>query len=107
MTYLESLSHARILPSFPTRRSSDLRDSMTKYSHRRVEGLIRTPSMLPRDFESDVHTWKSARLPREQRTLLARSEEHTSEIQSPCKLVCLFLLDMNHKYLYQDIHISR
>src|SRR5256885_7069858 len=35
-----------------------------------------------------VHTWLSAR-----RLLVLRSEEHTSELQSPCNLVCRLLLE--------------
>src|SRR5256885_11075014 len=31
---------------------------------------------------------------------LVRSEEHTSELQSPCKLVCRLLLDKKKKNLY-------
>src|SRR5256885_6275094 len=34
---------------------------------------------------------------------LARSEEHTSELQSPCNLVCRLLLEKKHKhYLYKS-----
>src|SRR6187200_3089584 len=36
---------------------------MTKYSQRRVTGLMRTPLMLPSDSESSVHTLKSDRYP--------------------------------------------
>src|SRR5256885_11443528 len=38
-------------------------------------------------------------LPRRQRrlTLTARSEEHTSELQSPCNLVCRLLLEKKKK----------
>src|SRR2546426_4348775 len=32
-----------------------------------------------------------------QETLLARSEEHTSELQSPCNLVCRLLLEKKKK----------
>src|SRR5256885_12280607 len=33
----------------------------------------------------------------------ARSEEHTSELQSPCNLVCRLLLEKKKKYIYNDI----
>ena len=36
-------------------------DPTTKYSQRRVIGLIRTPSILPSDSESSVQTLKSDR----------------------------------------------
>src|SRR5688500_19894720 len=35
------------------------------------------------------------------RSLICRSEEHTSELQSPCNLVCRLLLE---KKKYKDIH---
>src|SRR2546426_8675554 len=33
-------------------------------------------------------------------SLLGRSEEHTSELQSPCNLVCRLLLEKKKKYSY-------
>src|SRR2546426_4927157 len=33
---------------------------------------------------------------------LDRSEEHTSELQSPCNLVCRLLLEKKKKYALQD-----
>src|SRR5256885_8817942 len=41
-------------------------------------------------------------------TLLVRSEEHTSELQSPCNLVCRLLLEKKKKrlYPYQFLHTS-
>src|SRR5256885_9288051 len=35
--------------------------------------------------------------PREERVACARSEEHTSELQSPCNLVCRLLLEKKKK----------
>src|SRR5256885_10947741 len=32
--------------------------------------------------------------------ILARSEEHTSELQSPCNLVCRLLLEKKKKHIY-------
>src|SRR5256885_6863579 len=44
-------------------------------------------------------------------TLVARSEEHTSELQSPCNLVCRLLLEkkqaLDFEYLYRDARMSR
>src|SRR6266446_8126230 len=40
-----------------------------------------------------------AALPREQ-TGTVRSEEHTSELQSPCNLVCRLLLEKNNKHAF-------
>src|SRR5256885_774302 len=35
-----------------------------------------------------------------------RSEEHTSELQSPCNLVCRLLLEKKKKLIYQSILLS-
>src|SRR2546426_7834760 len=35
-----------------------------------------------------------------------RSEEHTSELQSPCNLVCRLLLEKKKKKRYNDIYIE-
>src|SRR5256885_11231201 len=43
--------------------------------------------------------------PRFFRQLHLRSEEHTSELQSPCNLVCRLLLEKKKKNLYRS-HIS-
>src|SRR2546426_7580973 len=36
---------------------------------------------------------------------LARSEEHTSELQSPCNLVCRLLLEKKKKQHHQDLEL--
>src|SRR5256885_17212891 len=33
-----------------------------------------------------------------------RSEEHTSELQSPCNLVCRLLLEKKKKFTYYSLH---
>src|SRR5256885_12164843 len=48
--------------------------------------------------------------PRAQRTQLsrpARSEEHTSELQSPCNLVCRLLLEKKKKCPLVTLHLQR
>src|ERR1039457_5988804 len=42
---------------------------------------------------------------REERTVL-RSEEHTSELQSPCNLVCRLLLAKNKKKRKEDYNVN-
>src|SRR5688500_19907910 len=42
--------------------------------------------------QRDLARWR----PRGAKPLLARSEEHTSELQSPCKLVCRLLLEIKY-----------
>src|SRR5688500_19959859 len=38
---------------------------------------------------------------------LHRSEEHTSELQSPCNLVCRLLLEKKKEHKKQHVHIYR
>src|SRR5256885_9582701 len=41
-------------------------------------------------------------------TIVSRSEEHTSELQSPCNLVCRLLLEKKKLIsLYRALHASR
>src|SRR5688500_19629495 len=35
-----------------------------------------------------------------------RSEEHTSELQSPCNLVCRLLLEKKKRHKSKDVHFS-
>src|SRR5260363_472754 len=63
----------RDLHSFPTRRSSDLNRALVDRAERRLKNL---------DFFKDVKI-----------TTEPRSEEHTSELQSPDHLVCRLLLE--------------
>src|ERR1039457_1934787 len=36
------------------------------------------------------------------KALISRSEEHTSELQSPCNLVCLLLLEKKKNFVVRD-----
>src|SRR5690606_41663541 len=77
----------RDLLSFPTRRSSDLRTSGCPFV---VAMTLMSPSRrAARGFRSIGGTRRCA-CPRSSR---ARSEEHTSELQSREKLVCRLLLE--------------
>src|SRR5688500_20168381 len=75
------------LHSFPTRRSSDLSPA-----HSRQRQL-----QSDRGGGPGVHRRRRSRLHGAQRSRshrgLSRSEEHTSELQSPCNLVCRLLLE--------------
>src|SRR5256885_13068941 len=51
------------------------------------------PELGPRLFHGTL------RLGRERRSNVERSEEHTSELQSPCNLVCRLLLEKKKKRL--------
>src|SRR5688500_20301185 len=76
----------RYLLSFPTRRSSDLPPrSCPRSSGRpawRTSSGARTAWRPPRARQSDQG---------------GRSEEHTSELQSPCNLVCRLLLEKKNR----------
>src|SRR5256885_8916367 len=79
-----------------------LRPSATRYLAR--------PTMLPaydwartRAFSlpTDQHGWIRINLRgRERAGIVLRSEEHTSELQSPCNLVCRLLLEKKKKSTY-------
>src|SRR5688500_19232530 len=79
-------------PSFPTRRSSDLR---------RAGALPGVPSGTPLRGLRAARRLASGRfVPRRgSQPVPARSEEHTSELQSPCNLVCRLLLEKKNLYL--------
>src|SRR5688500_19829317 len=70
------LSSSRVLVSFPTRRSSDLRADLLAMLSDHAD-----LDPVDKDFQ---HLFRS------------RSEEHTSELQSPCNLVCRPLLEQKN-----------
>src|SRR5690625_6167077 len=74
----------RALPSFPTRRSSDLRDPHPGGDTRMVHDLLRQACGLGAE-QQDVIAEEVMDHP--------RSEEHTSELQSRGHLVCRLLLE--------------
>src|SRR5688500_19185774 len=90
----------RSLHSFPTRRSSDLR-------------VLRAAALTPvRVAPLPELEHPNVRLPRPTRALAGlavRSEEHTSELQSPCNLVCRLLLEKKKVKIidYYYIHMLR
>src|SRR5437899_9488064 len=87
----------RDLHSFPTRRSSDLysiRDLLTSPNHSQGYTLgleWATPAVRGRDLLR----------------FQARSEEHTSELQSLRHLVCRLLLEKKKKAHNKALHIER
>src|SRR5207248_10937253 len=78
----------RALHSFPTRRSSDLVDELPRIVVG-ADGLIR---VVVGENEDDVRALR-IRAARG----AGRSEEHTSELQSPYDLVCRLLLEKKKK----------
>src|SRR5688500_19844673 len=86
----------RELYSFPTRRSSDLaREAEVNDLAIRQAQLV--GAELERVFDG-IHS-----------LLLAvdeRSEEHTSELQSPCNLVCRLLLEKKNEIITQILYLQ-
>src|SRR5205807_8838714 len=93
------------LHSFPTRRSSDLGRGLVKSSSWKITPRTgRNPTFAPASWIG-VTARSMSRLSRRDSTTAAspilwpssarstRSEEHTSELQSPCNLVCRLLLE--------------
>src|SRR5207244_11647288 len=113
LTDAQSLRHlffprhvdSRNLHSFPTRRSSDLNASMT--------GVVGSETWRSRSFGTTIRVSTaclSSAMPMS--ACMARSEEHTSELQSPDHLVCRLLLEkkkLNSSLVYVIIisHYNR
>src|SRR5437762_10308844 len=92
-------ARSRDLPSFPTRRSSDLvapRDLVHSLIATDREGP-RSPMFPAHGGIEEIAERVAAQNPDDQRRLRVgngfRSEEHTSELQSPMYLVCRLLLE--------------
>src|SRR5205807_9933486 len=95
--------HHRALPSFPTRRSSDLVHRARDSDPPRNGHLISRCWRSCRNSEGaageittvvlECETKGAPDLPRTAEQPARRSEEHTSELQSPCNLVCRLLLE--------------
>src|SRR5438876_8396337 len=79
---LSASADHRALPSFPTRRSSDLSTRPSRRSTdlapKRGVFMLAVADHVPRAGSYSSHS---------------RSEEHTSELQSPVHLVCRLLLE--------------
>src|SRR5207302_5627140 len=91
----------RDLHSFPTRRSSDLHRSVTQSLPRCRSScrsnFSRTP--FPSIFQLEESVWNRQRR--------ARSEEHTSELQSRENLVCRLLLEKKKQKKESDRKTKR
>src|SRR5437762_11414446 len=83
----------RDLHSFPTRRSSDLSASRNSRAAPVKQLRMRTPRSSSRVATNSLATRKMS----EAFSFSVRSEEHTSELQSPMYLVCRLLLEKKKK----------
>src|SRR5690606_40632894 len=96
ITFTQAFCHHRLLPSFPTRRSSDLlrhrqpcaRPQRKTHEGHTDHGRGQNLRHLPRTHQI-VRTVDAGMAGR------PRSEEHTSELQSRENLVCRLLLEKN------------
>src|SRR5688500_20048191 len=95
--------HTTHLHSSPTRRSSDLDfKALLDSAHERGLKVI---ADLVVNHTSDQHAWfqegrKDPDSPyRDYYVWSDRSEEHTSELQSPCNLVCRLLHEKQNIYI--------
>src|SRR5207247_11099429 len=96
-SFLYSTPHPRALPSFPTRRSSDLTTDPVE--------VIRIPVQARRSLPPALHPQPISLSPGLANLVrrhgkpgplsmdTSRSEEHTSELQSRVDLVCRLLLE--------------
>src|SRR5205807_10386300 len=102
--FFESHGTHQALHSFPTRRSSDLSTHIMSEVEAvcgRViiiaRGKIAVDERLDR-LQAESTIVLEARGPADAiRRGLERSEEHTSELQSPCNLVCRLLLEKKNR----------
>src|SRR5207237_7026647 len=89
--------------SFPTRRSSDLRDFPPRPpQRRRPDHRVRGARHRQRDPARGGALLPRARRPLAAAQLGQRSEEHTSELQSHLNLVCRLLLEKKKKKTRQS-----
>src|SRR5437868_11391302 len=82
--FFSCYDHHRDLHSFPTRRSSDLRDLNFLFDSGTAESVLHISTSL----ESSENKCSKGKI---------RSEEHTSELQSRFDLVCRLLLEKKKK----------
>src|SRR5690606_41772431 len=99
-TFCQRYTHHRALPSFPTRRSSDLRREKLAIARQHLipkqleeHGLKPEQLTITDEAVEEIieHYTREAGVRNLERTI--RSEEHTSELQSREKLVCRLLLE--------------
>src|SRR5438552_7181163 len=85
----------RPLHSFPTRRSSDLHEILAEEQLAPAQRLAirrRRPAVRPLLVAGALLVLATG----------ARSEEHTSELQSPDHLVCRLLLEKKNPHIHDD-----
>src|SRR5688500_19698809 len=81
--------------AFPTRRSSDLLPDARWFVGGRLNVSVNCLDRHVRAGGGDKVAYHFEGEPGDRRTI-TRSEEHTSELQSPCNLVCRLLLERQY-----------
>src|SRR5690606_41576960 len=100
---LYRFAHPPVLPSFPTRRSSDLPRDSRRMVLPRPPRTHRRCALPPRRLPHPPPPSRAVRAGRSRvalcrpRRTRSRSEEHTSELQSRENLVCRLLLEKKKK----------
>src|SRR5256885_9441207 len=91
---------------FPYTRSSDLHLAPQRLLEAATVHAIRERIRLDHTLELLAHAIVDAsdHCDRVRTRVLTRSEEHTSELQSPCNLVCRLLLDKQNKHERMPSH---
>src|SRR5437762_6930427 len=101
MFFYSRMSALHHLHSFPTRRSSDLPQFpvLDRTRSRRRSGRAYGAQRARRGWAGDGRRGKTHRGDHGSATSTSRSEEHTSELQSPMYLVCRLLLEKKKKQI--------
>src|SRR5207248_9525946 len=90
---LDSPRHLQDLHAFPTRRSSDLEGITKGRVHIALAPGEHEVGLTVNEYETLLMRHDLADALRDRGASTARSEEHTSELQSPYDLVCRLLLE--------------
>src|SRR5205807_9457470 len=100
--FFHGYPHHRDLHSFPTRRSSDLLASTGVPCPRSLRDRRRSrTASIHREHSVVARATFAYPVARPNTVRVCRSEEHTSELQSPCNLVCRLLLEKKKKKIQQ------
>src|SRR5688500_19531448 len=88
-----------LLHSFPTRRSSDLLGDPDRVVDRQLEDAGAQAERRGAGGDGGEERQRVGHVAHHEVVVAdGRSEEHTSELQSPCNLVCRLLLEKKIKY---------